>query len=79
MAMGLPCSGHTTAMAVQPNDPTAPLLVACLCAQWCGLCRDYAPLMKATLAQFDAAQAAKKRETAAAETSAAQARATRST
>ena len=56
MAMGLPCSGHTTAMAVQPNDPTAPLLVACLCAQWCGLCRDYAPLMKATLAQFDAAQ-----------------------
>jgi len=22
-----------------------PLLVACLCAQWCGTCRDYAPLL----------------------------------
>lgn len=32
----------------------APLLVACLCAQWCGVCRDYAPLMKATLAGFEA-------------------------
>lgn len=40
----------------EPSDPsTAPLLVACLCAQWCGVCRDYAPLMKATLAVFDAA------------------------
>jgi thioredoxin 1 len=30
-----------------------PLLVACLCAQWCGVCRDYAPLMTRTLAAFD--------------------------
>jgi thiol-disulfide isomerase/thioredoxin len=25
------------------DDP--PLLVACLCAAWCGTCRDYAPLL----------------------------------
>lgn len=30
-----------------------PLLIACLCAQWCGVCRDYAPLLKAVLAGFD--------------------------
>ena len=35
---------------------TGPLLVACLCAQWCGVCRDYAPMMTRTLAAFDAAQ-----------------------
>ena len=32
------------------------LLVACLCAQWCGVCRDYAPLMMRTLAAFDVKQ-----------------------
>src|SRR5262249_25453865 len=27
-------------------EPTAPpLVLACLCAQWCGTCRDYAPLL----------------------------------
>ncbi|WP_418318073.1 thioredoxin domain-containing protein [Piscinibacter sakaiensis] len=31
--------------------PTAPLLVACLCARWCGLCGEYR-------ATFDAAKAA---------------------
>ena len=36
-------------------EPASPLLVACLCAQWCGVCRDYAPLMKTTLAGFEAA------------------------
>jgi thioredoxin 1 len=24
-----------------PGGPAEPLLVACLCAQWCGTCRDY--------------------------------------
>ena len=33
------------------DAPSPPLLVACLCAQWCGTCRDYA-------ATFDAAAAA---------------------
>jgi thioredoxin 1 len=29
-------------IAADPTDATvAPLLVACLCAQWCGTCRDY--------------------------------------
>ncbi len=29
-----------------------PLLVACLCAQWCGTCRDYQPLFKQLETQF---------------------------
>ena len=33
-----------------------PLLVACLCAQWCGVCRDYEPLLRAPLAAWDATQ-----------------------
>ena len=41
---------------IEACDPSPrPLLVACLCAQWCGVCRDYAPLMKAALAAFDGA------------------------
>jgi thioredoxin 1 len=31
------------------------LLVACLCAEWCGICRDYRPLMQAALAGLGAA------------------------
>ncbi len=35
-------------MPITPPTPStteiAPLLVACLCAQWCGTCRDYQPL-----------------------------------
>ena len=42
------------------TEPVPPLLVACLCAQWCGVCRDYAPLLKSTLAGFGAAQVALK-------------------
>jgi thiol-disulfide isomerase/thioredoxin len=29
------------------DRPAPPLVVACLCAQWCGTCRDYAPLLAA--------------------------------
>jgi thiol-disulfide isomerase/thioredoxin len=29
-----------------------PLLVACLCAQWCGTCKDYAPLFEGLRAEF---------------------------
>jgi thiol-disulfide isomerase/thioredoxin len=29
-----------------------PLLVACLCAQWCGTCKDYAPLFEGLQAEF---------------------------
>ncbi len=37
-------------------EPASPLLVACLCAQWCGVCRDYAPLFKSTLSGLGSAQ-----------------------
>ncbi len=35
-------------------DETAPvnLLVACLCAQWCGTCRDYQPLFDKLQQEF---------------------------
>jgi thiol-disulfide isomerase/thioredoxin len=37
----------------KPNTPHAePLLVACLCAQWCGTCKDYAPLFEGLQAEF---------------------------
>ncbi len=35
--------------------PPEPLLVACLCAQWCGTCKDYAPLFNGLQAEFPAA------------------------
>lgn len=34
-------------------DASVPLLVACLCAEWCGTCRDYRPLMTQALAPFE--------------------------
>ena len=37
----------------KPNDlPCEPLLVACLCAQWCGTCKDYAPLFESLRSEF---------------------------
>ncbi|MEP7298927.1 MAG: thioredoxin domain-containing protein [Burkholderiales bacterium] len=36
------------------ND-TSPLLVACLCAQWCGTCRDYVATFEAAAPAFGAA------------------------
>ena len=32
--------------------PPEHLLVACLCAQWCGTCKDYAPLFEKLQADF---------------------------
>lgn len=32
------------------------LFVACLCAQWCGTCREYRPLFEQVQAQFPAIQ-----------------------
>ena len=37
-------------LSAAPSD--APLLVACLCAQWCGVCRDYTPVLKGVLADM---------------------------
>lgn len=36
--------------ATSPSPPH--LLVACLCAQWCGTCRDYRPLFDQLQAEF---------------------------
>ena len=36
--------------AISPSPPR--LLVACLCAQWCGTCRDYRPLFDQLQAEF---------------------------
>lgn len=41
--------------ALTPSFPE-PLLVACLCAQWCGTCKDYAPLFEGLQAEFPHAQ-----------------------
>jgi thioredoxin 1 len=40
--------------AITPPETasSAPLLVACLCAQWCGTCKDYAPLFGSLKAEF---------------------------
>jgi thiol-disulfide isomerase/thioredoxin len=39
---------------MQTPDESAPqnLLVACLCAQWCGTCRDYQPLFDMLQQEF---------------------------
>jgi thioredoxin 1 len=56
-AEGFGVAVHTTGMTARPTESASPpLLVACLCAQWCGICRDYAPLLAATLARFGAGQ-----------------------
>jgi hypothetical protein len=42
-----------------PNATSSPLprlLVACLCAQWCGTCRDYRPLFDQLQAEFSEAR-----------------------
>jgi len=35
-----------------PETTTAPLLVACLCAAWCGTCTDYQPLFAQLQTEF---------------------------
>ncbi|MEP6738733.1 MAG: thioredoxin family protein [Caldimonas sp.] len=36
----------------EPPQAASGLLVACLCAAWCGSCRDYRPTFDALAAQF---------------------------
>lgn len=39
-----------------PEIPSpAPLLAACLCAQWCGTCNEYAPLFEQLQTEFPGA------------------------
>ena len=42
-------------MDAPPASSSSPLLVACLCADWCGTCRDYRPTFDAALATLGAA------------------------
>ena len=39
-----------------PSSQAPSLLIACLCAQWCGTCRDYRPLFEQLQAEFGAAR-----------------------
>jgi thioredoxin 1 len=39
-------------MSTESVSVPAPLWVACLCAQWCGTCRDYLPLFTQLQAEF---------------------------
>jgi thiol-disulfide isomerase/thioredoxin len=39
-------------MSISTAPRPDPLLVACLCAQWCGTCKDYAPLFEGLQAEF---------------------------
>jgi len=39
----------------RPSATAPSLLIACLCAQWCGTCRDYRPLFDQLQAEFGAA------------------------
>jgi thiol-disulfide isomerase/thioredoxin len=42
-------------MSISNTFQSEPLLVACLCAQWCGTCKDYAPLFQSLQADFPGA------------------------
>jgi thiol-disulfide isomerase/thioredoxin len=39
-------------MSTPALPPSPDLLVACLCAQWCGTCRDYRPLFEQLQTEF---------------------------
>ena len=39
-----------------PSASASSLLIACLCAQWCGTCRDYRPLFEQLQSEFGAAR-----------------------
>lgn len=43
-------------MSITTDSHAPDLLVACLCAQWCGTCKDYQPLFTALQAEFAGAR-----------------------
>lgn len=45
MSTGTPTLSSQNSPKRSP-PPNAGVLIACLCAQWCGTCNDYAPLFK---------------------------------
>ncbi len=42
----------TEIAALTPDAPQPSLLVVCLCAAWCGVCRDYAPRFAQVQAKY---------------------------
>ncbi len=46
----------TEIAALTPDAPQPSLLVVCLCAAWCGVCRDYAPRFAKVQAKYPQAQ-----------------------
>jgi thioredoxin 1 len=42
----------TEIAALTPETPQPSLLVVCLCAAWCGVCRDYAPRFAQVQAKY---------------------------
>jgi len=51
-------AGISDIIAPMPNAnslPSSAVLVACLCAQWCGTCRDYRPIFDQLQIEFEAA------------------------
>ena len=46
----------TEIAALTPDAPQPSLLVVCLCAAWCGVCRDYAPRFAQVQAKYPQAQ-----------------------
>jgi thioredoxin 1 len=45
-----------SSMSQTSNTQPLPLLVACLCADWCGACREYRPLFDAMALKFPLAR-----------------------
>lgn len=43
-------------MPLDRPDPVKPALVACLCAEWCGVCRDYTQTFQDMQARFPQAR-----------------------
>jgi thiol-disulfide isomerase/thioredoxin len=52
-------AGESIIFVMSPSDATPPAeewLVACLCADWCGVCRDYRPGFDALAREFAGAR-----------------------
>lgn len=49
------CDHWAMQTSSNPLSQTQPLLVACLCADWCGTCRAYQPLFEQLRSQFPGA------------------------
>lgn len=51
LPMSLPVTSPTSLMAPESLAPTDPTWVVCLCADWCGVCREYRAVFEQVAAQ----------------------------